>query len=442
MSDSARDLLVRGIAFAKEGAKQEARYFLEFALREEPDWDQKAEAWLWLSKISADPAEKRSLLEQVLSVDLANAEARKDLAILEGRLKPEEILDPWRADAPVARPAPRPEEVRRYVCPKCGGKLAFEPSGKALACAYCGTRLSEYEAIMRGALVTEQDFVATLPTIRGHTWELPSERALACQGCGAHFTLPPARVSGDCPFCGSAYVIAAKVPADLVAPGGVALFQFDVFRAMVHGRAWLEAQRFRPRDLGDRAALSEPRPVYLPYWTFDIYGEVRWQEEVLEQEGDRHAWIQRQMSEPVLIDDLLVPASHSLPAALVDRLGGFDTKALAPYSPDFLADWPAEIYQIALAEASLVARQRAVAQAEDSARRQGVLDQVRNHSGFNSAGVVINNYKLVLLPVWLTEYRYKGARHPVVINGQTGEVEGLVPRSGWQRMLSGLLGGD
>ena len=58
MSDSARDLLVRGIAFAREGLKDEARYFLEFALREDPDWEQRAEAWLWLSKLSADRVEK------------------------------------------------------------------------------------------------------------------------------------------------------------------------------------------------------------------------------------------------------------------------------------------------------------------------------------------------------------------------------------------------
>src|SRR5262245_35501944 len=111
MSDSARDLLVRGIAFDKEGAKAEARYFLEFALRGEPDYGQQAEAWLWLSKRSDDSAEKRLLLEQVLSVDLANAEARKELAILDGRLRPEEILGPWQAVAPVTRPAPKAEEI-------------------------------------------------------------------------------------------------------------------------------------------------------------------------------------------------------------------------------------------------------------------------------------------------------------------------------------------
>jgi hypothetical protein len=228
----------------------------------------------------------------------------------------------------------------------------------------------------------------------------------------------------------------------MLAPVGVIPFQFDVFRAMVQGRTWLEAQRFRPRDLGDRAALSEPRPVYLPYWTFDLFGEVRWQEEVLRKEGDREYWEPRQMSEPILIDDLPVPASHSLPAALVERLSGFDTRALAPYSPDFLADWPAEIYQVSLADASLVARQRAVAQGEASASQRGVVDRIRRRTAFNSGGIVISNYKLVLLPVWLTEYTYKGTRYPMAINGQTGEVEGLVPRAGWQQVLSGLFGGD
>ena len=59
MSEGTRDLLVRGIAAAKAKDKDQARFYLEWVLRAEADRQQKVEAWLWLSEISDDPAEKR-----------------------------------------------------------------------------------------------------------------------------------------------------------------------------------------------------------------------------------------------------------------------------------------------------------------------------------------------------------------------------------------------
>ena len=59
-------------------------------------------------------------------------------------------------------------------------------------------------------------------------------------------------------------------------------------------------------------------------------------------------------------DDLLVPATHTIAKDLLDDVLEYDTKALVPYSIDLLADHAAEIYQVPLADASLVARQRAL----------------------------------------------------------------------------------
>ena len=55
-------------------------------------------------------------------------------------------------------------------------------------------------------------------------------------------------------------------------------------------------------------------------------------------------------------------------------------------------------------------------------------------------GILIESYKLALLPVWLSGYRYQGKRYTLAINGQTGEVVGDVPRGGVQRMLARVFG--
>ena len=53
---------------------------------------------------------------------------------------------------------------------------------------------------------------------------------------------------------------------------------------------------------------------------------------------------------------------------------------------------------------------------------------------FSSAGMMVESYKLILLPVWLTYYQRHNKKYNVFINGQTGRIKGATPRSkvrGW-----------
>ena len=58
----------------------------------------------------------------------------------------------------------------------------------------------------------------------------------------------------------------------------------------------------------------------------------------------------------------------------------------------------------------------------------------------SSAGVVIESFKLILLPIWVGSYRYQDEKYQVVVNGQKGTVRGEKPRGGLRRLLDGILG--
>jgi DNA-directed RNA polymerase subunit RPC12/RpoP len=443
MSDFVRELLVRGIAAARTGDpkdKAEARLYLERVLRApDAELEQKAKAWLWLSQVEDDPAKKRECLENVLAFDPSDASARRGLAILDGRLKLEDQIDPRRPIGPLA---PQAAAVRRYVCLKCGGQMRYDAARRAVTCTYCGNRLTEYQALQQGALVTEQDFTSTLPTIKAHRWELATAQTLQCSGCGATFALPPGQISGACPFCGSAQIVELQSNRELIQPEGVVPFQIDAPAAVKRLHDWIARQRFRPDDLDERSAVLQPRGVYLPFWTFDLGGQMTWQAQVYEERLGQETWAPR--SEPYLVyyDDLLVPATHSLPKDLLDDFGDFDTQALVPYSTELLADRVVEIYQVALADASLVARQRALQAGRDYVCHHNLSGVQFKDFHMNSLGLIVESYKLVLLPVWMTTYRYKRESYAAAINGQTGAVAGRVPRGGWQSALAGLFGGD
>jgi hypothetical protein len=452
MSDEARDLLVHGVAAANANDREEARYYLEWVLRIDADLDQETEAWYYLSKITDDPVEKRQCLENVLAAYPGHGEARRDLAILEGRLKAEDIIDPNKPVAPITpQTALGDQDLRRYTCPNCGGRLTYNALKGGLACQFCGYRPGTVPGVGSAggptpdrpplALIPptpgEQDWIAAMYSAKGHRWELPTARTLKCKGCGASVVVPPSQVSTTCPFCGAPHVVVAQAERELIEPEGVVPFRFDGPAAIEHARRWLKGESFRPADLQDAATFSPPRPVYLPFWTFDVNCEVHWSGVQVEFEYRHAAEVPISGVVPVMYDDLLIPGTSSI---TVEELQGlrFDTTTLTPYSPDLLARWPAEIYSVAMADAAVLAHQlahdRSIGQA-----KPGITEMVQ---GFRVdwTDVSFISFKLVLLPVWITEYVYRGQPYRVLINGQTGETHGMVPRKGIQKLLDGLLG--
>jgi len=445
MSNRAAEWLRLGINAARSNEKVEARIMLERALDGDITLDQQPEVYYWLSRITDDPQKKREYLESVLAVLPSHPEARRELAILTGKLKAEDIVDTSKPLQPVAVSTQVPaSERRRSVCPKCGGKLTYDADQKALLCQYCGYHKSEYEALLESGGL-EQDFLLTLPTARAHRWELPTTRILNCQSCGASFTLPPSQASGTCPFCASAYVVESSAQNELIAPDAVLPFQFKYDDAVKHVRRWLKEQSFAPNDLAKRSAIVKPRLVYLPCWTFDISGDVKWKGLVRVVRADnqwgggfKEEWVPRTGEQMVWHDDTLIPATHSIPAPHATDLLKFDASALAPYTAELLADVSVEVYQITLADAAVVAHARAFEAAKERILL-GEASEAKDVS-YNGLGIFIESYKLALLPIWVTGYRYKNTMYALYLNGQTGEGHGDVPRSGLQKLVAGILG--
>lgn len=456
MSDSARDLLVRGIAAAKAKDKDQARFYLEWVLRTDANRQQKIKAWLWLSEVSDDPAERRECLENVLAYDPTNPLARRGIAILRGQLDPDEIIDPNRQPTPSADTAPQPARTKRFICQQCGGKLTFSPDGQSLSCAYCDRQLTLYQAIEEGAMVKEQDFVVALATARGHTHPV-GMRSFDCQACGVSFVLGPDVLSLTCPYCASAYVVQATETRDLIPPEGIIPFAVTREEAYSALGRWLEEKGLRAE-----AQATPPDGLYLPAWTFDVGGEVQWRGKVLGSRPDpalggglglmmhltdkaldsyygQASKAVQTGSYPIFYDDVLVPASHTLSADLAQELNHFRLDGVVPYDAGYLADWPTEVYQISVSDASLAARRQAWERARRMAGIRAKMGEIRNVT-FSSAGIIIESFKLILLPIWLTHYRCQVEDFQVVINGQTGNVRGERPHGGFGKWMASLWG--
>ncbi len=318
--------------------------------------------------------------------------------------------------------------------------MHFAPDGQSLVCDYC-TRHQPLQA-NTGAyenLPEQKDFMLAMATARGHGKPL-AEQVFHCQGCGAQFILPPEQMSITCPYCASPHVVGFEKSPDLLAPDGIIPHAFDPAHASELLAAWLKIPG--PASLEVR---NPPRALYLPMWVFDVGGAIDYTGEVVEQQdmalGRRAPRLVRiSDSYPVMLSRFPIPASRKLSAGLVHLLLTFDLKAMRTYDPRYLAEWPAELYDIPMAEASLDARSQGYAMLKrDMQTRLAPMHLI----SASSARVTIESFGLDLLPVWVTEViapAGDGSSSLLLINGQTGDIWcGMAPKPAHSgKMLSWL----
>ncbi|MEO8355693.1 MAG: hypothetical protein ABI621_07250 [Chloroflexota bacterium] len=419
-SDYGRELLRSGIIDAKAGNRESARRYLDRAVYMSNDHDILAEAWFWMSEVLDDRVEKHKALENCLAHDLQHARARKSLAILDGKLRADEIINPDKL--PLAPDGLRSANAERFMCPKCGGRMSFAPDGQSLLCEYC-SRNQKFTA--QPGTANEKDFIIAMATARGHGRPL-NQQVFHCEGCGCEFILPPNQISSTCVYCGSPHVVNWESEEQLLAPDGIIPHAFDQEKAIKILMDWVKLNNIQP-EKQERAGLSRPylpRGVYLPLWTFDLGGEIDYMGETVDDSqiqfnGRQHRMIRVSDSYPVQVNDMPIPASRKLSAVFLKLIPTFELRGIKPYDPRYLANWPAEVYDIPMSEASLDARSQAFRNYKKDLPNLLFPLQVISTS---SSKMTVDSFRLNLLPVWVTELPFGGREHLLLINGQHGTV--------------------
>jgi hypothetical protein len=262
-----------------------------------------------------------------------------------------------------------------------------------------------------------------MATARGHGKPVAMQ-VFHCEGCGAEFILPPDVISTTCAYCDSPHVVSLEESRELLQPEGVIPQAFTQKQATKLLVDWVEGNGIKPQGKVDL-----PRGVYLPIWTFDIGGGIGYRGDKYESDDGFRQRASRVVTvdgeHPIHVDDLPIPASRKIARHLSRLLPTFELSATKPYDPRYLASWAAEVYDIPMADASLDAR----SQAYSTLKRKlpGKISALYNLKTF-STNLAIESFKLVLVPVWITEIPINGQELLVLINGQNGIVQGDTPK--------------
>ena len=224
-------------------------------------------------------------------------------------------------------------------------------------------------------------------------------------------------------------------------------------------RKWLLGRWFAPSRL-KREARRNTRldGVYVPYWTYDcratsdysgLRGDYYYTREsyattvngktvTRQRQVRRIRWTPRAGRVQNRFDDVLVLASHSLPREHTERLEPWDLPNLVPYQDEYLAGFRAESYQTGLKEGF----QEAAAIMEGSIRGTVRADMGGDVQQIHSLAVRHEEvtFKHVLLPLWISAYRFRKRTCRFLVNARTGEVQGERPWS-WVKIGLAALGG-
>jgi len=137
-----------------------------------------------------------------------------------------------------------------------------------------------------------------------------------------------------------------------------------------------------------------------------------------------------------LFDDIPVIASRSLPENYTQKLEPWNLKDLVPYNDKYLSGFRSESYQVSIVEGLGIAKERMIPEIRSTVYKDIGGDEQRIYTMNTSYNNV--TFKHILLPIWISTYRYKDKLYRFLINGQTGEVQGERPYSAVKILLAVL----
>ena len=348
---------------------------------------------------------------------------------------------------------PKKTELKKS-CINCGAELLYAPGTTELQCDYCN-HTQEIPESEHG--FEELELKTYLESLGSHTHS-QAISMIQCKNCGANQHIEEHYKSLHCVYCTSPLVLDDMQKEEWILPGAVLPFQFDQKKAHQIFQKWVKKLWWAPNKL-KKASLDpqNTKGLYLPYWTFDaqLYAtytgqrgdyyyvsvpyttSVNGKSVTRTRQERRTRWTPASGDISGFVDDTLIKASTQKSGKIPRKISRWNLNLLKPFDSGYLAGFVTEKYTIPLKDGHLDATKEAERIADRWARRDIGGDTQRVHS--LSMRLTEETFKHILLPVYISAYRYNGKRYNFFVNGQTGTLSGQRPYSFWKIFLFILM---
>lgn len=338
--------------------------------------------------------------------------------------------------------------VNEYKCPACGAPISFAPGTHQMFCEFCGTKIDLDELVGKSGEKTEtgKKAASNKKANEGDRWaafndyktkreKLGEQNLYVCESCGAEIMADLTTAATKCPYCDNNVILTDKVSGALK-PDAIIPFAFgkdglkDIVKKFLRGKPLL------PKGFLSAHKIEEIQGIYVPFWLYDgeMQGDVNLTGDIIRthRKGD---WEITETSHYLLerggvmcFKDIPVDASKKMDNNLMDSIEPFDSKQLTEFKDAYLSGFLADIFD----ETPEDLKNRAVARIEES-----TVEALMGTAGPYVNVRLLDNYmnlrkadmKYVLFPVYLINDSYMGKKYTYAVNGQTGKIVGVLPKS-------------
>lgn len=315
-------------------------------------------------------------------------------------------------------------------CSGCGGNLIFCPETQDMICEKC----SGHTDIEKDSNVAKHEYVQGQSARDNNGWE--EGKTFRCETCGACVNLSGLEISKTCPYCGSTFVSEAKSLPGLK-PDGIIPFAFDKKGANEWFKRGIKSRFFLPNAFKKNLPESKIHGLYVPCFSFDAntYSTYRGILErhytTTDKDGNSRTRVETfpiSGDISLSLDDVVTEASASFEQSEMNSVLPYDHREAVVYKPGFVRGYYVEHYETNVDTCHNTARNVMSSQIKHEILSKYMYDEVRSLTV--NTDYTNEKYCYKLLPVYRFEYTYKNKKYMNCMNGQTGKMNGKLPKSG------------
>lgn len=314
-------------------------------------------------------------------------------------------------------------------CPSCGGKIEYSPSAKALKCEKCAKL---FPVAFKQALEKKRIAEALGSKQSGFKKWQKSKRTFHCENCGAEIILNSFEMSTRCSYCNTSSLVPIdKLPG--LKPDAVVPFTIDKDKACEVFKQKVRGKFFLPNKFKKNLPNIEIGATYISSFSYDMvihadYHGLRAETEIIGSGENRRTVVKLVPFSGHIdknYDNIVVEMSEKISQYQINAILPYNFTESYEYNDDFITGYSVEYYNQSAFDATSIAQRQALSLTEHEIRiRHSPVRSLTVRPTYSNV-----KYSYVLLPLYFVNFKYKEKEYFNLMNGQTGNTSGKVPRS-------------